>query len=99
MNEDKSSVYLYDSKYSTIPSLVVDLILDYEEDVATIKSMFMQAQNGDNSCGLFSLAVTIALCNKQNTSAIQWNQAMKWQHLLRCFEQEEMTLFQQDGSS
>ena len=53
----------------------------------------MQEQNGDNSCGFFSLAVATALCNKQNPSAIQWNQAMMQQHLLRCFEEKEMTLF------
>ena len=45
VNENKSSVNLYDSKYSNIPSPVIDLILDitnYEGDVATIKSMKIQ---------------------------------------------------------
>ena len=96
VKEDMSSVYLYDSKYPTIPSSVIDLILDivhFEGDVATIKSMCMQQQKGDDSCGLYSMAVATALCNKQNPAAIEWNQALMWQHLLDCFEEEKMTLF------
>ena len=96
VNEDKSSVCLYDSKCSTISSPVVDLILkiiQFKGDIATIKSMLMQEQKGDDSCGLFSLAVATALCNKQNPSTIHWNQAWMWQHLVHCFEEEKMILF------
>jgi len=53
----------------------------------------MQQQKGDDSCRLYSMAVATALCNKQNPAAIEWNQALMWQHLLDCFEEEKMTLF------
>jgi len=38
------------------------------------------------------MAVATALCNKQIPTAIEWNQALMWQHLLNCFEEEKMTL-------
>jgi len=53
----------------------------------------MQQQKGDDSCGLYSMAVATALCNKQNSAEIGWNQALMWQYLLDCFEEEKMTLF------
>jgi len=102
LNEDKSCVNLYDSKYSNIPPSVIDLILDiihYEGDVATIKSIKMQEQKGDDSCGLFSLAVATALCNRQDPSTLHWNQRLMWQHLLHCFEKKKMTLFPLNSKS
>ena len=64
MNEDKTTVFLYDSKYSSIPHTVVDLIIDIihsEKDTVTIKSMAMQQQQGCDAWGMFSLAVATAL--------------------------------------
>jgi len=42
----------------------------------------MQQQKGDDSCGLYSMAVATALCNKQNPAAIEWNQALTFVRLL-----------------
>lgn len=85
VSEDKSTIHLYDSKYSSIPSTVVDLILDIthvEKDAITIKSMKMQEQEGCDACGVYFLAVVTALCTKQNPSVLHWKQEALWQHLL-----------------
>ena len=102
VSEDKSTIYLYDSKYSSIPSAVVDLILDItrsEKDAITIKSMKMQEQEGCDACGVYSLAVATALCTKQNPSVLRWEQEAMWQHLLQCFEVENLTTFPLDGEA
>ena len=96
VSEDKTTVYLYDSKYFSIPSTVVDLIIviiHSKEDTFTIKSMKMQEQQGCDACGVFSLAVATALCNKQDPSTFHWKQDAMWQHLLQCFEDGNLSPF------
>ena len=62
-------------QHDGIPSTVVDLIIDTihsGENTVAIKSMKMQEQQGCNVCGVFSLAVATALCNKQDPSTFRW---------------------------
>jgi len=102
LNEDKTTVFLYDSKYSSIPHTVVDLITDIihsEKDTVTIKSMAMQEQQGCNACGVFSLAVATALCNEQDSSILCWKQDAMWQHLLKSLEEERLSPFPVDSKA
>ena len=100
LNEDKLiTVLLYDSKYSSIPHTVVDLIIDIihsEKDTVTIKNMAMQQQQGCDACGVFLLAVATALCNKQDPSMLRWKQDAMWQHLLKSLEEEKLSPFPVD---
>ena len=102
LNEDKTTVFLYDSKYSSIPHTVVDLIINIihsEKDTVTIKNMAMQEQQGCDACGVFSLAVATALCNDQDPSMLRWKQDAMWQHLLKSLEEETLSPFPVDSKS
>ena len=93
VNENNSTIYLYDSKYFSIPSAVVELILDIshsERDVITIKSTKMQEQEG---CGVYALAVATALCNQQDPSVLCWKQDAMWSHV-GVLRKEILTPFQ-----
>ena len=100
VNDDKSVVDIYDSKYSSPIMTTVDLILELikcEHDAVTINSIKMQEQLGSDACGLFAVAVATALCHKEDPSTIQWNQDLMWHHILQCFEAGKMTLFLPKG--
>ena len=101
LNEDKTTVLLYDSKCSSIPHTVIDLITDIihsEKDTVTIKSMAMQEQEGCDACGVFSLAVATALYNEQDLSMLRWKQDAMWQHLLKSLE-ERLSPFPVDSNA
>jgi len=96
VNDDKSVVNVYDSKYPSPILATVDLIIDLiksEQDAITINSIKMQQQVGDDACGGFALAVATTLCQKEDPSTIQWNQDLMWQHIQDCFESGKMTQF------
>ena len=63
LNENKTTMCLYDRKYSSIPHTVVDLIIDIihsEKDTVTIKSMVMQQQQGYDACGVLAVGMHYA---------------------------------------
>ena len=96
VNEDKSIVQLYDSKYSTIPLSVCDAIIELihtENETVTIKSMQMQEQDGDDACGVFAIAVATTLCHQEDPTIIIWKQSRMWQHLMDCFSAGRITSF------
>lgn len=102
LNEDKKTVFLYDSKYSSISPSVVDHIIDIihsQNATVTVKSMAMQQQQGCDACGVFSLAVATALCNKQDPSMLRWKQNAMWQHLLKSLEEEKLSPFPVDSKA
>ena len=79
LNEDKTTVFLYDSKHSSIPHTVVDLIIDIihsEKDTVTIKSMVMQQQQGCDACGVFSLAVATAYATNKTLQCYVGNKTL-----------------------
>ena len=85
VNNDKSVVNIYDSKHSTPMMTTVGLILELiksEKGAVTINSVNMQQQRGDDACGVFAIAVATALCHKDDSSTIKWNQDLMWQHVL-----------------
>jgi len=102
LSKDKTTVCLYDSKYSTISPSVVDHIIDVIHSphaTVTLQSMAMQQQEGCDACGVFSLAVATALCNKLNPSMLRWKRNEMWQHLLKSLEEEKLTPFPEKATS
>jgi len=75
VNDDKSLVEVYDSKYKSLPVVAVDQILQLiqsEQDAVTINCKTMQVQEGDDACGTFAIAVATSLWHGQNPISKVW---------------------------
>jgi len=70
VNNDKSLVEVYDSKYKSLPIAAVGQILQLiqsEQDAVTINCKTMQVQEGgDDACGTFATAVATLLWHGEN---------------------------------
>ena len=96
LDDDKASVCLYDSLYSSIPMSTADQIINQVhpgDQKISIKSMNMQKQNGTSDCGLFAISVATAICYKLDPTVVRWAQGEMREHLVRSLEAERITPF------
>ena len=96
LEEDRSSVQLFDSLYSSIPMSTIDHVIELVHPLTekiTIKSMSMQSQTGSRDCGLFAVAVATALCYRHDPTVCRWVQQDMRKHLVHCLEAGEITPF------
>ena len=59
----------------------------------TIQLSEMQKQEGTRDCGLFSIAVALALLLGENPSTIRFKQGLMRDHLLQCYNNKQITSF------
>ncbi len=53
----------------------------------------MQLQIGESDCGTFTIAIATCLYNGDDPTIIRWDQSRMRQHLICCFESENMVPF------
>ncbi len=84
-----AKVTVYDSVYDSLDS----------ETKATVTALFrmrfqmsrLQKQEGGRDCGLFTIAVSIALALNPNHSKMNFDQGAMRPHLVKCFEEGSLT--------
>lgn len=98
---DGKEVRLYDSLVSgrcpVTSSLEEQLVQIYQVAVdnglLTIRRMAVQQQEGAADCGLFSIAYAYHAARGDDVSQLHFHQAAMREHLVTCFEQEELSPF------
>ena len=76
----KEGIFLYDSYYSgkTSEELDIQLALLYAHQESKLKISVvvpMQQQRGGADCGVFAVAVCLAIASGENPATIRWRQA------------------------
>ena len=83
-------IFSYDSYYSgkTSEDLDVQLSLLYAHQVSKIKINVvpMQQQYEGADCGVFALAVCLAIASGEDPATIKWQQGDMRKHLTKCIE-------------
>ena len=90
-----STVKVYDSLYSTLPTQTKDQIcalLASKEPTIDLIHVNVQTQPNGSDCGLFTLAFATALCAGQDPQHLKFKRSMRT-HLLKCLDNEDITPF------
>ena len=89
-------VKVYDSVYDEVDDVVKEVVrnlfLFFDCPIIEMVSMQKQAASS-NSCGIFAIAVCVAILLKENPSVIVFKEEKMRSHLCSCFEQGVMTSF------
>ena len=88
-----STVKVYDSLYSELPTQTKEQICASPEPVINLIYFVVQKQQNGCDCGLFALAYATALCLGQNPQSLLFKQSVMRAHLLKCLEEEDMKPF------
>ena len=93
-SSDVVKVYdsLYDEVDDVVKKVVTNLFLFSECPIIEMVPMQKQAVSSNN-CGLFAIAICVAILLKENPSVIVFKEDMMRSHLCFCFEQSVMTRF------
>ena len=83
-------VLVYDSLYSTLDTATRDVIANLFHS-STVKMLKCQKQEGGKDCGLFAIAYATAI--RVDPTSVKLNQAAMRSHLIKCFEEENLSLF------
>ena len=89
-------INVYDSLHMDLSSAVKELIADlmqWKGKDITINYCDVQWQVGGNDCGIFAIAFATAICNGLEPASLVLDQPRMRQHLMVCFNNEELTLF------
>ena len=78
---------------STSEQLDIQLALLYRNEIANliVTAQPLQKQKGIYDCGLYAIAVCIALANKQDPGNLRWRQEAMRTHLKNCILSEQIT--------
>ena len=68
-------------------------LLATKHKIITLKHMDVQMQSGTYDCGLFAIAFATALVHNEHPGKFLFNQDSLRQHLMKCLELGEMTMF------
>lgn len=68
-------------------------LLNTSLESMVIESPSFQIQEGDSDCGLFAMAIALALCNGQDPCQQSYDQNVMRVHLSSCFQCEEIATF------
>ena len=68
-------------------------LLATDHDEITLRHMNVQMQSGTYYCGLFAIAFATALIHGEHPGKFLFNQDSMRQHLMKCLELGEMTMF------
>ncbi len=94
---EPGSVFIFDSMNSLLTKelqmVVADLLHLQDHQHIVLKHVKMQYQIGSNDCGLFAIASACALCNEFNPAKMKFEQSIMRQHLLKAFQDKELTPF------
>lgn len=95
LKSDGSScnLYLYDSLYTSVDKDTLNLLKKWFGSNINVQLPPMQIQVGLADCGLFAIAVLVALLFNLNPSKCQFEQALTRQHLINCFELNKFVMF------
>ena len=89
-------VLVYDSMYRSASSSLrrqVAALLATQESEIPLSFIDVQMQSGGSDCGLFAIAFATALCHGKSPGRFVFNQAAMRPHLLRCFEEGQISMF------
>ena len=84
-------VNVHDSIYEEIDSNTQEVVFNIFGTV-DINFVQVQKQRGGSDCGLFAIAISIAICNGLDPSRIRYDQTSMRSHLVDCFKNETMTI-------
>ena len=91
-----ADIVLYDSKYSCLSEsskILLSKLIKTDKPTITIKMASVTKQSGDSDCGLFAIAYATHLSNGLDPSLCVFNQAQMRQHIINCFESENLQPF------
>lgn len=86
-------VFVYDSLYTSIDFDTLSLLKKWFGVNVNVKLPSMQIQVGATDCGLFAIAVLVALLHNKDPSTIKFNQSLMRQHLISSFELNKFIMF------
>ena len=92
----EAELLVYDSLYPSISSSVkrqIAALLATDHDEITLRHMNVQMQSGTYDCGLFGIAFATAPVHGEHPGKFLFNQDSMRQHLMKCLELGEMTMF------
>ena len=86
-------VRIYDSLFTTVDSTTSLLLKQVFEERVKIAVGTSPRQEGIHDCGVHAIAVSTALACGVLPESIKFNQPSMRHHLIKCFEQSELTQF------
>ena len=88
-----ADVFVYDSLYSSVDDDTLCLLKKWFGTNVNIKLPSMQIQIGSADCGLFAIAVLVALLYNVDPAKQKFDQTLMRQHLIPYFERNEFVMF------
>ena len=85
-------VLVCDSLYGTLDTATLDVIANLFHS-SIVKMLECQKQKGGTDCGLFAIAYATAIAHGVDPTNMTLNQAAMRSHLIKCFEEENLSLF------
>ena len=85
-------VMVYDSVYSILDTATLDVIVNLFHS-SMVKMLKCQKQEGGKDCGLFAIAYATAIGHRVDPTSVKLNQAAIRSHLIKCFKEENLSLF------
>lgn len=93
---EENRIKVYDTLYrsmSNTDKFKLAALLNTSLESMVIEWPSVQIQEGDSDCGLFAMAIALALCNGQDPCQQSYDQNVMRVHLASCFQCEEIATF------
>ena len=94
---EENRIKVYDTLYrsmSNTDKIKLAALLNTSLESMVIEWPSLQIQEGDSDCGLFAMAIALALCNGQDPCQQAYDQSAMRVHFASCFHCEEIAVFQ-----
>ena len=93
VNCKDGEVNIYDYVYSTVDEETDKVLANLFHYSSSVKVMQTQKQVGGNDCGLFAIAIAIAIAFGADPTKLLFDQVAMRSHLVQCFTDKVMKLF------
>ena len=97
---EPNQVKVYDSLYHKLPdsgrqkfARSVAMLINTNISNMSVQWVDMSKQKGSADCGLFAIASAVSLCHGQNPSECAFDQTVMREHLVLCFNCDEIAIF------
>lgn len=95
MPDENDAVVVYDSVYRTLDQPTKSIISELFPAATSIDLVQVSRQTGGLDCGVFAIAISMALALQQDSAVITFDQPAMRPHLVACFQKRQLSLFTQ----
>ena len=84
---------MYDSIFDSLDDTLTKVITNIFDTSKLIMAPLQRQSPGSNNCGIFAIAMCMAILLEEDPSEIRFNEDVMRCHLCKCFDKKTMTKF------